>query len=165
MSEFSDLYSAQGEVVRRHVPREEAEALRHIGPYMGIVIVVIVNDKGDILYHRRHPEKRFEPDMYDHVCGGIHSHQSPEEAAMNEAQQEVGVTPIGLSLISEGVNPYGFYRFLFRGTSNDEPSFDPEEKEVIFADYASLTILRQMKADGEVFVDDFFSDIQLAGLV
>lgn len=164
MSEFSDLYNVHGELVRTNVPREEAEAFRHVGPYMGIVVAVITNDNNEILYHKRHPGKSFEPNMYDHVCGGIKSGQTPEEAALDEAFDEVGVHPTELTLVGQGVNPYGFYCFRFWGRSNERPSFDPNKGEVVFAGYASLNTLRQMERDGEEFVDDFFPDIELAGI-
>ncbi len=163
-----DLYDASGNVVERVVPRAKAEQARLVegfaGPWMGVTFTVLINDNNEVLYHKRHPSKRFEPNMIDHAGGSIKTGETPEVAARREIKEEVGVEPLSMRLVARGVNPYGFYSFRYLGRTNEVPAFDPAEGEVIEAGYASIDRLLEMEEKGDKFVADFFLDVQLAGL-
>ena len=159
MAELVDLVNSRGEIIEAGVERAVAEARKDA--YMRIVILVITNRKGEVLFHQRHKDKSIEPNKIDHVCGAVKSDETPEQACMREAQEELGVVPTGLRRVSEGVNVYGYYRILFAAQCEQPPVVDIMAKEANFASVTSIDDLRDMQESGEYqFVDDFFTDYE-----
>lgn len=160
MSELVDLVDKSGRLVEVGVDRALAE--KRTDAFMRIVVLVIVNRKGEVLYHQRHSSKRFESNKIDHVCGAVKSGETLEQAGIREALEEVGVMPTNLVVCHQGVNVYGYYRVLFIGKCDQFPVVDPVAHEANFASYATIEELREMYSLGTYeFVDDFFSDYQL----
>lgn len=115
-----------------------------------------------MLVHKRALDKKVNPGDIDHVCGGIHSNESVEQAALRETQEETGVEPSKLEVVLRGVNKYNRYRTLLTGESNNEPrAVDPSEVE--WVRFLSLDELKTKKESGEFsFVDEFFEETSLA---
>ena len=161
MSELIDLVNRDGEIVRRSVERDDADD--QAGLHMQIVIAVIHNSLGEILVHQRAKTKSVNGGDIDHVCGGILSGESPKDAAVREALEEVGIKPKNLELVRQGINPYGRYCFLMSGESDDLPSTELDPLEVDWAAYIPLDVLNAKKESGELtFVNGFFDDIEAA---
>ena len=159
MREIIDLVNRDGEIVKRAVERDDA--YKYDGLHMQIVIAVIRNRLGEILVHQRAKTKKVNGGDVDHVCGGILSGESPEEAVLREAREEVGAQPKNLELVRKGINPYGRYCFLISGLSDDLPSDELDPGEVEWANYMSLEELRDKQLNGELtFVHGFFEDIE-----
>jgi isopentenyldiphosphate isomerase len=87
--ELVDIVDAEDRVVGR-APRGEATArrLRHRS-----VSVQVRDPEGRLFVHRRTPVKLVFPSMYDVVVGGVvGAGESYDEAALREAEEELGVT-------------------------------------------------------------------------
>ena len=159
MSELVDLVDKDGVVVQTGVERDDAAV--YPNAFMRIVIGVITNSSGDILIHERANTKSVARNCIDHVCGGIISGESPEDAFIREARDEVGVVPTDIQVVAEGVNAYGRYRILMHGVSNEEPT-DVNFDEVNWAGWRSKEELQTGKTTGFLkFVDGFFEDLEL----
>jgi len=155
MSELIDLVDANGAVVATGVSRDDSA--EYEGAHMQIVIAIIRNNQGKILVHKRSMHKRVNPGDIDHVCGGIYSGETPEDAVDREAREEGGVTIANAKIIQAGVNEYNRYRYLILAESDDEP--EPtllDSTEVEWAAFYSLEELEHKRDSGEfTFVDGF----------
>ncbi|MFI9276013.1 NUDIX hydrolase [Kitasatospora sp. NPDC052896] len=84
--------ASRGEVYRRRLTHR-------------CVMVLVRDAAGRIFVHRRSAGKSFAPGAYDVFVGGVvGSGESYREAAVREAEEELGVT---------GVRPEPLFRFLF----------------------------------------------------
>jgi len=161
MSELIDLVNRDGTVVKHSVVRDDAE--RYDGQYMQIVIAVITNGLGQVLVHERAKTKKVNPGDIDHVCGGILSGETPEDAVIREAKEEVGVIPKSLRIIRRGVNSYGRYCYLLHGVADELSPKELDASEVSWAGYVSVDDLRAKNDSGELtFVGGFFEDLDTA---
>jgi len=158
--ELVDLVDTSGKIQKRGVPRSEADLYPDL--HLQIVIGVIVDTEGRILVHQRAKTKKVNPGDIDHVCGGVMSGETPEEAAARETMEETGVKPGNLRVITQGINKYNRFRYLLAGESNDTPGLtDPAEVE--WVRFISLDELREKQHSGEfTFVDEFFEDTELS---
>jgi 8-oxo-dGTP pyrophosphatase MutT (NUDIX family) len=159
MSELIDLVNSHGVVVKSGVTRDDATDYQDT--FMQIVIAVIRNAAGEFLVHKRSMAKHVNPGDIDHVCGGIHSGETPEASVAREALEEGGVRLHTLNVVRQGINQYNRYCYLVEGYTADTPDIsqlDPQEVEwVAFHPYQTLM---QGKASGIfTFVDGFFEDI------
>lgn len=158
--ELVDLVDSTGMIRERKVPRSSAISFPHL--HLPIIIAVIVNPRGEILVQRRALHKKVNPGDVDHVCGGVMSGETPEEATIREALEETGISPIDIHIIEQRVNTYNRYRYLMLGRSSD-PVKATDPKEVEWARFMQLDELRAKQSSGELtFVDDFFEDTQMA---
>ena len=157
MAEYIDLVNDKGHITRTHVARDDAAQYANL--YMPIVIVVLL--KGEhVLVHARSQHKKVNPGDIDHVCGSITSGESPQQAALREAQEETGVTPTNLRLVGEGLNEYGRYRYLFVGEATEAPTVQ-DPREVAWTDYIHQAELYSKAQSGEFgFVGGFFDDLR-----
>ena len=46
--------------------------------------------------------KKVNPGDIDHVCGGVVSGETPEQAVIRETEEETGLTPNNLKLVAKG---------------------------------------------------------------
>lgn len=164
--ELVDLVDASGTIALRAVPRHTAE--EHPELYLQIVILIVFDSVGRVLVHRRALTKRNNPGDIDVVCGAMNSEDAtPEIAAIREAQEETGVTPMNVRIVRRGLNEYGHYRYLLVGTSDAVPSVT-DSNEVMWVRYFDLAELQRRRslpesdADRLTFVDGFFEDIDFA---
>ncbi len=158
--ELVDLVDSSGNVKRRAVPRHEADNYSDF--HLQIIIGVVFDDEGKVLVHQRAKTKRVNPGDIDHVCGGIMSGETPEEAFIRESLEETGVKPSNAVVIAKGVNKYNRFRYLVVGDSNDLPG-EPSLDEVEWIQFIHPDDLRAKYQAGELsFVDEFFEDTELA---
>jgi len=160
MSELIDLVNSNGEIAQRAIERDDADKYNDL--YMQIVIAVVKNGRGEVLVHQRAKTKRVNPGDIDHVCGGILSGETPEDAAIREAKEEVGIKPDKLEIVRQGINTYGRYCYLLSGFSEAQPGSELNPLEVEWAAYYPVETLQAKNESGEfTFVDGFFEDIEL----
>lgn len=158
-SERVDLVDANGVIQKRAVLRSEVG--QHPDLHLQIVIGVISNGSGEVLVHRRAQGKKVNPGDIDHVCGGVMSGESPEQAVIREAEEETGLTPSNLKLITKGLNSYSRYRYLYSGRAEGNPSADENDSE--WVKFIHPDDLKQgLEAKQMSFVDEFFEDTELA---
>ena len=87
--EYVDVLDSSGRRVGRRKPRSE---VHRDGDWHGATHVWILNTKGQILIQRRSPTKENWPNLWDvSVAGHISAGEEPVEAALREAQEELGV--------------------------------------------------------------------------
>ncbi|MGW6912344.1 NUDIX hydrolase [Kitasatospora sp. NPDC054939] len=119
------------------------------------VFVLVRDPEGRIFVHRRTDTKLFAPGAYDMFVGGVvGAGEGYREAAVREAEEELGVT---------GVRPRPLFKFLFHRPGLSwwcdlyEADWDgpvaPQESEVAW--YAWLT---EEELAQRLAVDDFVPD-------
>jgi mutator protein MutT len=157
--EVVDLVGNNGQIVHTAIARTEAETLN--GPELHIPIIgcVVLNSAGKVLVHERAEGKRFA-ECLDHVYGAIASGESPEDAAMRELYEELGVTPLSVSRVREGINEYHYYQYLFVAVTNDEPRIT-SQREVAWAGYLTIKELETGRTEQtRLFTHNFFTDLE-----
>ena len=160
MSERVDLVDGDGVTRLKNVERELAE--NHPELHMQIVIVVIFNNKGEVLVHQRSANKKVNPGDIDHVCGGVIAGETPEQAAIRETREEAGVELRDLTRVLCSVNKYDRYRWLFAARSDDSPVLS-EPDDIQWVAYKPVAELAAKRETGDfTFVDDFFEETILA---
>ncbi|MEV0093050.1 NUDIX domain-containing protein [Streptomyces sp. NPDC050738] len=102
--EILDVVDASDQVTGQH-PRGEVYAKK----LMHRCVAVLVRDgEGRIFVHRRTPTKLIFPSLHDMFVGGVvGAGESYEEAALREAEEELGVH--GLA------RPVPLFKFLYEG--------------------------------------------------
>lgn len=108
------------------------------GEYMGVVTIIVVNNKGEVLVTKRHPNKA--PGlMWEVTGGGILAYEKPKMAAVRELREETGILInesdlIGLSsLVNDNFYCYQYIVFL-----KEEVKLSLANDEVI--DYKFLSL-------------------------
>lgn len=128
-----------GEVVERHEVR--TRNLRHAA-----TAVVVRNSRGEVYVHRRTDTKDVFPGMYDFAAGGVlQAGEEPYDAAVREAEEELGVsgvelTPIGEADYSDDHTSY--HAFCFSCVYDGPITWQPEE--VAWGEWVSLERLQEM---------------------
>lgn len=158
--ELVDLVDAYGVIQKQGIPRCDVNLYPNL--HLQIVIGVIFNKEGRILVHKRAHKKEVNPGDIDHVCGGVMSGETSEEAFIRESLEETGVKPKNPRIVARGINKYNRYRYLLVGESNDKPGhINPTEVE--WARFIHPDELRAKQNSGEfTFVNEFFEDTELA---
>jgi 8-oxo-dGTP pyrophosphatase MutT (NUDIX family) len=159
-NEIVDLVDVSGQIMKKGIPRPEAE--QHPGLYLQIVIAVIFDDAGKVLVQKRALTKRTCPGDLDHVCGAVESGETPEMATTRESLEETGLNVHDLKIVEQKLNSYGRFRYLLAGIANGEPnSYDTVEVE--WVKFISPEELKAKNQSGELtFVGEFFEDMELA---
>jgi 8-oxo-dGTP pyrophosphatase MutT (NUDIX family) len=152
LTSFIDLVDSQGVVRKTQVPKTQSRDFE--GLYAQVVIVVVFDELGRVLVHKRRSSKEVNPGDIDFVCGMVENSESPFEAAMRETKEETGLTPKDLQLVHQGVNSYGRYRYLFTGIASGYP-IPQTDHEVEWVAFLSRN---QINKSGRV-VDEFFDDL------
>jgi isopentenyl-diphosphate Delta-isomerase len=87
--EYVDVLDSSGHPVGSRKPKSEAH---RDGDWHGAAHVWILNKERQILIQRRSPTKENYPNLWDvSVAGHISAGETPVEAALREAQEELGV--------------------------------------------------------------------------
>lgn len=158
--ELVDLVDSKGRIQKRGIPRTEAGMYSEL--YLQIAICVVFDDSGRILVHQRAKTKKINPGDIDHICGGIMSGETPEEAAMREALEETGIRPLNLKIVAHGINKYNCFRYLLAGKAGGEPA-TVNPAEALWVRFMHVDELKAKQKSGEfTFVDEFFEDAELA---
>ena len=87
--ELVDVVDFEGSYTGEVVSREEAQK-RGLGHWE--VIIVIVNDKKQILLQKRSANKKYFPNKWALCSGLVISKESIDQAAIRELKEEIGVS-------------------------------------------------------------------------
>jgi isopentenyl-diphosphate Delta-isomerase len=88
--EYLDVLDSSGRSIGSRKPKPE---VHRDGDWHGAAHVWIINTESQILIQRRSPTKENYPNLWDvSVAGHISAGEGPVEAALREAQEELGVT-------------------------------------------------------------------------
>lgn len=145
---YDDSGRPSGEVVTRREMR--ARNLRHAA-----TAVVVRNAAGEVYVHRRTDTKDVFPGRYDFAAGGVlQVGEDPYDAAVREAEEELGVA--GVALTSLGEADYAddhtsYHAFCFTCVHDGPITWQPEE--VAWGAWVSVAELGAMVA-AEEFVPD-----------
>jgi isopentenyl-diphosphate Delta-isomerase len=107
--EYVDVLGSSGRPVGKMKPKSEVHC---DGDWHGVAHLWILNREGQILIQRRSPTKENWPNLSDvSVAGHISAGEGPVEAALREAQEELGVTLVPgecshLFSVAEHVSPH-----------------------------------------------------------
>lgn len=157
MEELVDLVDSEGNIQKQSIPRDQVNSFPDL--HMQIVIAVIFDSNNRVLVHQRAKTKKVNPGDVDHVCGGVMTGETPEQAAFRETVEETGVEPSELRVIKQGVNQYNRYRYLLVGKADTEPG-EPDPNEAEWVKFMSIEDLKNSKE--LTFVDEFFEETELA---
>lgn len=125
--ELVALYDEHGRVVGS-VPRARmrAENLRHAATG-----VLVRNSAGLVYVHRRTDTKDVYPGRYDFTAGGvIVAGEDPDEAAVRELEEELGVSGVPITPVGRGEysdDHTRFWAYLYTVTWDGAVRHQPEE--------------------------------------
>ncbi len=145
---YDDTGRPSGEVVTRREVR--ARNLRHAA-----TAVVVRSRAGEVYVHRRTDAKDVFPGHFDFAAGGVlQVGEDPYDAAVREAEEELGVTGVALTSLGEG--DYAdehtrYHAFCFTCVYDGPITWQPEE--VAWGAWVSVAELREMLAE-RPFVPD-----------
>jgi 8-oxo-dGTP pyrophosphatase MutT (NUDIX family) len=164
--EIVDLVDVHGAVTLRGLTRGEIHAqkqeLVERGLYQPIVIVVVVDDDGNVFAHERGISKGADGGgELDHVCGVVAAGETWADAAMREAKEEYGVELRGLTWVLSGVNMYQRHRTLAVARPIGVPRV-VDSHEVANIIHGLPEHFNKWARDGMSFVRGFFTDMQAA---
>lgn len=138
---YDDAGLPTGEVVTRREVR--ARNLRHAA-----TAVVVRNSAGEVYVHRRTDTKDVFPGFHDFAAGGVlQVGEDPYDAAVREAEEELGVTGVPLTSLGEGDYADGhtrYHGFCFTCVYDGPITWQPEE--VAWGAWVSVADLREMIA-------------------
>ena len=138
---YDDAGLPSGEVVTRREVR--ARNLRHAA-----TAVVVRNSAGEVYVHRRTDTKDVFPGFHDFAAGGVlQVGEDPYDAAVREAEEELGVRGVALTSLGEG--DYAdentrYHGFCFTCVYDGPITWQPEE--VAWGAWVPVADLREMIA-------------------
>ncbi|HWJ68222.1 MAG TPA: NUDIX domain-containing protein [Nocardioides sp.] len=145
---YDDAGRPSGEVVTRREMR--ARNLRHAA-----TAVVVRNSAGDVYVHRRTDTKDVFPGYHDFAAGGVlQVGEDPEQAALREAAEELGVTGVPLQPIGEADYAdahTSYHAYCFTCVYDGPITWQPEE--VAWGTWMTVDELRDRLATDQ-FVPD-----------
>lgn len=119
-----------------------------------IVHILIFNTKGELLLQLRSKKKHFAPGHWSTSVGGhVRAGETYQQAALREAQEELGITPEITEMYKDKyVNDEGVTKFLtvFKALDTGH-TFTLEPEEVEKVEYKSLADIKTMEKAGELF--------------
>lgn len=124
--EFIEVVDKFGNYTGQVVERKKVHNLRL--PHWE-VIILIVNDRGQILLQKRSTQKRFYPNKWSLCSGLVIAGESVEEGALRELQEELGIKVLkeDLKLLEENLD---LTRFYYVVCSKEERDFSIQEEEL-----------------------------------
>ncbi|WP_245799332.1 NUDIX hydrolase [Virgibacillus siamensis] len=131
------------------------------GDYHLVVSIWIVNDRGEFLISKRHPEKT-HPNLWECPGGSVLTGEDSLQGALREAQEEIGIDLSGYEgeLIRSVRRDVSFYdAWLFHATFPIEDVV-PQLEEVVDARWATVEEIKRLIRD-EKFVPSlgYFLDV------
>ncbi len=133
------------------------------------IVVLIVNDRKEILLQKRSPKKRFKPNKWGLCAGHVDAYETLDEAALREMHEEVG-------LIVEQEDLHPFYRreinkksinsniqyYYYVKTNLKEEDFTIQKEEVSEVKWVALENIKKWLEEGMTSFDNFkvFEEIQ-----
>jgi isopentenyl-diphosphate delta-isomerase len=121
MEELFDVCTPDGAPSGRSVPRSEAHRL---GLWHRSSHLWVTDGRGAVLLQQRHPDKQTDPGRWDiAVAGHLSAGQTPLEALVREAKEELGLTLDPAAVTFLGTQPQQYV----------EPGFIDREWQHLFA--------------------------------
>jgi ADP-ribose pyrophosphatase YjhB (NUDIX family) len=160
MSERVQLVDIDGNFVRV-VERDNRDKYPDL--HLLIAELVLFLPDGRIIFHER--KSKNENGKLDHVCGAVRAEETPLQAVLREAQEEVEVfslLPEDITEVSRDINEYNRYRVLFRGVIESIPILSPNNQDAARVGAATLEELNQMQSEEQPFVKGYFVSLQIA---
>lgn len=129
--EFVEILDEKGQITGKIVDKEIAhdQKLLHNG-----VVILIGNDKGQVLLQKRSSQKRFEPNKWE-MCGGhVHAYETLETAARREVFEELGLEIkenelIPLEYMQEKDSSH-IFNFYYINCNKTEGDFSIQQEEL-----------------------------------
>lgn len=124
--EFIEVVDEFGNYTGQVVERKKVHDLRL--PHWE-VIILIVNDKGQLLLQKRSAQKRFCPNKWSLCAGLVMAGESVEEGALRELQEELGIQVLkdDLKVLEENLDLTRFYYVI---CNKEERNFKIQEEEL-----------------------------------
>ena len=124
--ELLDIVDENGNYTGEIVERKKAQEL---GLLHWEVIIIVVNDRKQILLQKRSANKKYFPNKWALCSGLVISGESCDEAAVRELKEELGVEfqISDLNLLEGNLNLTRFYYVI---TNYDESQFTIQKEEL-----------------------------------
>jgi ADP-ribose pyrophosphatase len=153
---LSSRYVYKGKILNLRVDSvlcpDGQKSSREIVEHAGCVVVVPMDDKGDILMVRQF-RKALEKELLEIPAGGIEAGEDPEAAVKRELQEEIGYLPGKVERLGGYFSSPGFcteYLYLFLATELKPSRLVAEDTEEITTVPISRSRIKQMIAKGEI---------------
>ena len=143
--ELLDVVDKNGNYTGEIVERKKAQEL---GLLHWEVIIIVVNEKKQILLQKRSANKKFFPNKWALCSGLVISGESCEDAAVRELKEELGVDfqISDLHLLEENLNLTRFYYVI---TNYDESQFTIKEDELSSVRWFDLDEILEKVSSGD----------------
>lgn len=132
------------------------------------IAVLVTDESGNLLLQQRSFKKKYFPGKWTPTAiGHVHSGQTPEDAAHEELQEELGFD-VPLKFVEKRkYNSYDCpsYGYLFLGIFPRGTRIIPDENEVQKAEFKSKEQVQKMMESGEIgphgskTINNFFSGV------
>lgn len=147
--ELLDIYDENRKFTGKRIVRGES---RCQDEYVIVVLVWIVNSRGELLITLRSPEKESWPDYWENTGGAVQAGESSVEGCIRELMEETGISAetSELTLINSHRGKGAFYDAyaIKRDISIDELRLQPGE--TVDAMWVTVDRFEEMCADGSV---------------
>jgi isopentenyl-diphosphate delta-isomerase len=163
-TEILNVMDEQGNVVHT-VTREEAERDNHITPN---AIIFIFTPKGEVWVQKRAKTKKHYPGIWDvSACGAILHNEKPEQSALREMDEEMGVA-CDLYFVEAFLNEFlgedGSVRrrfsHLYIGVSDKIPQVNEEVEE--FVAVPADELVQKIQQHPDEYVPSFLMELEKA---
>lgn len=119
-------------------------------PMHRIIHILIKNSEGKTLLHKRSKHKAFMPGAWTTPVGGhVQAGESYEEAALREAEEELGIKPTLTFLRKDFYKKGNIQKFLTTFTALCDGPFEPNPQEVAEIRFFTDSELDELLASGE----------------
>lgn len=149
MDEYLDIVDDNNRMTGRTKLKSE---IHRDGDWHRAAHIWICNEKRELLFQLRSPEKDTYPDLWDITGGHVGAGESYEDAAVRELEEELGIsatiddlTPLFLQKNKKIGNEFQMVFLLRSNRSIDTLRLQAEE--VVEARYISMTELRRALTD------------------
>lgn len=143
--ELLDIVDENGNFTGEIVERKKAQEL---GLLHWEVIIIVVNDRKQILLQKRSANKKYFPNKWALCSGLVISGESCEEAAVRELKEELGVEfqISDLHLLEKNLNLTRFYYVI---TNYDESQFTIQKEELSSVKWFDLDEVLEKVSSGD----------------
>ena len=143
--ELLDIVDENGNYTGDVVERKKAQEL---GLLHWEVIIIVVNDRKQILLQKRSANKKYFPNKWALCSGLVISGESCEEAAVRELKEELGVEfqISDLHLLEKNLNLTRFYYVI---TNYDESQFTIQKEELSSVKWFDLDEVLEKVSSGD----------------
>lgn len=147
--ELVDVVDINSNYTGEVVTREEAQK-RKLGHWE--VIIIIINDKRQVLLQKRSANKKYYPNKWALCSGLVISKESVDEAAIRELKEEIGVdfSFNDLNVLDSNLN---LTRFYYVKCNESEDFFTIQESELSCVKWFDLDeVIQLIEKNDERFI-------------